>query len=297
MQREKRVWYRIAGHLMELTVPEESNVDRLFPSFKPFQCVPDENQITVCAIRLITEQLDFENDTLIILHEEFGLIGYWFCLKETTGQYIIDTQFLENGPTYRITSDKTFSKATVYMNPGDKNAVNILSSFTSIVFAQSAIMHKTLLIHASVIEKDGLGYAFLGKSGTGKSTHSSMWLQYIEGSTLLNDDNPAIRIESDGSVNVYGTPWSGKTHCYKNRKVALRALVRLEKAPTNNYVRKQGVEALLTLLPSCSSMPWNEKLYSEMCNIATEVVSNVRVGLLKCLPDKEAAIICYAESK
>ncbi len=51
---------------------------------------------------------------------------------------------------------------------------------------------------------------FLGESGTGKSTHSRMWLENIEGSTLLNDDAPAVRISADGTT-AYGTPWSGKT--------------------------------------------------------------------------------------
>jgi hypothetical protein len=162
-----------------------------------------------------------------------------------------------------------------------------------IAFAQTAVLHQTVLIHASVVEKDRKGYAFLGKSGTGKSTHSSLWQKYIEGVDLLNDDNPAVRIEEDGNVYVYGTPWSGKTPCYKNRRVLLKAFVRLEKASANHFTWKTGTNALITLLPSCTSMRWNPMLYNEMCNLLEVIIGKVKAGYLECLPDKDAVMLCY----
>ncbi|MDR2806405.1 MAG: phosphoenolpyruvate carboxykinase, partial [Dysgonamonadaceae bacterium] len=192
--------------------------------------------------------------------------------------------------------DKIFSTATAYVNGKDKFAGAILSSFLMIAFAQSSVLYQTILIHASVVEKDGKGYAFLGKSGTGKSTHSSLWLRYVEGVELLNDDNPAIRIE-EGNVYVYGTPWSGKTPCYKNRKAPLKALVRLEQAPVNRFTWKKGVDALITLLPSCSALRWNTLLYTAMCNGLENVIGKVRIGYLECLPDKKAAMLCYKKMK
>jgi hypothetical protein len=297
LQREQRVWYRIAGHQIALMLPDGVSADRLFPSFRPFRCESDGQQQAICSIRLLDQPVEDDREPYKMLHEEVGFIGNWFCLKETSQQYIIDIQFIENSAICRMTADKTFSNVTVYADPNVKYAVNLLSFLTSIAFAQAAVQHKTLLLHASVVEKDGQGYAFLGKSGTGKSTHSALWIKYIEGVSLLNDDNPAIRIEADGSVNIYGTPWSGKTPCYQNRKAALASLVRLEQAPVNRYVRKTGVEALITLIPSCSSLRWNELLYAAHCNLCAEVIDKVNVGFLQCLPDKEAALLCYAESK
>ncbi|MBO6066250.1 MAG: transposase, partial [Lachnospiraceae bacterium] len=87
--------------------------------------------------------------------------------------------------------------------------------------------HVHLLMHASVTMHAGKGYLFLGKSGTGKSTHSQLWINNIEGCELLNDDNPVLRVEDDGSVRVYGSPWSGKTPCYRNLDVPVGAIVDL----------------------------------------------------------------------
>ena len=60
----------------------------------------------------------------------------------------------------------------------------------------------------------------MGKSGTGKSTHSRLWLENVPGATLLNDDNPIVRLTLVGAI-VYGSPWSGKTPCYKNESAPL----------------------------------------------------------------------------
>ena len=83
-----------------------------------------------------------------------------------------------------------------------------------ITFALATACADTLLFHASVVSCHGKAYMFLGPSGTGKSTHSQLWIKHIEGSRLINDDNPVVRLQDDGRVMVYGSPWSGKTPCY-----------------------------------------------------------------------------------
>ena len=87
-------------------------------------------------------------------------------------------------------------------------------------------------VHGSCIVNSGKAYLFLGESGTGKSTHTRLWREYIKGSVLLNDDSPIISVEEDG-VFIYGSPWSGKTPCYKQEKYPLCACVRLSQAPYN----------------------------------------------------------------
>ena len=97
---------------------------------------------------------------------------------------------------------------------------------------------------------------FLGRSGTGKSTHSRLWLESIEGTELLNDDNPVIRV-TDGQAFIYGTPWSGKTPCYKNEVLPLKAVVRLSQAPHNKIERLSPLQSYASLMPACSCMRWD----------------------------------------
>jgi len=295
LKKEKSVLFGIAGHGVEVVLPDTFDWVRLLPAFQPFRCDSSMGNETICSIRITETPIDIEQDATTVRYDVYGLLGHWFCLMETDQNYIVEIQYVENGSHYRMITDKTFSTGTAYIDGKDANADVILSLFLMIIFGQSAVLHQTILIHASVVEKDGQGYVFLGKSGMGKSTHSQLWLRHIEGTELLNDDNPAIRLEKDGSVNIYGTPWSGKTPCYKNRKVRLKALVRLEQASANRFIWKEGVDALITLLPSCLSMRWNTFLYTEMCNLLETVIGKVKVGYLECLPDKEAALLCNYE--
>lgn len=293
--KEQQLYFCIAAHIVEVVLPAALDWKRFIPSFKTFKVDTAAEQKMICSVRVVDHAFHFEPDTAKLLYEVSGIFGHFFCLFETEHNYITNVQFVEDGVHYQMISDKSFTNSTVYIDLNDRCAGLIFSSFVMTAFAQSVVLHQTLLIHASVVEKEGYGYAFLGKSGTGKSTHSALWLRHIEGTTLLNDDNPAVRVEDDGSVNVYGTPWSGKTPCYKNRKAALKVLVRLEQADTNRFTWKEGVNALITFLPSCSSMRWNALLYNEMCNCLEKVVDRVRIACLACLPNKEAVQLCYEE--
>ena len=66
-----------------------------------------------------------------------------------------------------------------------------------------------LLFHGSVVAVDGQAYLFTAKSGTGKSTHTSLWRQVFGNrAVMVNDDKPFLGIQED-SVVVYGSPWNG----------------------------------------------------------------------------------------
>ena len=135
---------------------------------------------------------------------------------------------------------------------------------------------------------------FLGKSGTGKSTHSRLWIENIAGTVLLNDDNPVVRVHGD-DVTVYGTPWSGKTPCYRNENVPLKAFVRLSQAPYNRMERLPLLNSYASLLPSCSCMRWDRASTDALHSAVEKVVSKVGGWHLECLPDAEAALLCSSE--
>ena len=57
----------------------------------------------------------------------------------------------------------------------------------------------------------------------------------------------------DGTARVYGSPWSGKTPCYKNMEVPAGAVVRIRQAPYNKIERLSGIQAYASLMASASS--------------------------------------------
>ena len=122
-------------------------------------------------------------------------------------------------------SDPVFDNAAACQRPEDPYLGEVLSSMLRILYAQAALVRDAVSVHASCVSLEGRGYLFLGRSGTGKSTHARRWLEAFPGCHLLNDDNPVLRVE-DGTVTAYGTPWSGKTPCYRNEYAPVAGIVR-----------------------------------------------------------------------
>ena len=153
---------------------------------------------------------------------------------------------------------------------------------------------QTLLMHSSTVVKSGIGYLFLGISGTGKSTHSRLWMETLDGVTLLNDDNPVIRIADDGTARVHGTPWSGKTPCYLNHSVPIGGIVDLEQAKCNAIVRLSPSEAYAAILSSSSGLKSDGATADGMHDTLSALLAQVPCWHLRCLPDHAAAQLCHA---
>ncbi len=155
----------------------------------------------------------------------------------------------------------------------------------------------TLLLHASTVMHEGRAYLFLGKSGTGKSTHSQMWLKAFPEAELLNDDHPIVRTHDDGTITVYGSPWSGKTPCYRNLSAPLGSIIRIERALTNTLVPLSPLKYFASITTSCSGAQWSAKLMDDKVAAIERIVKGSKGFTMRCLPNVEAAECCYAGIK
>lgn len=155
------------------------------------------------------------------------------------------------------------------------------------------VVDEALAIHSSVIEHGGRAVLFLGESGTGKSTHTRLWREHIEGARLVNDDSPVVRMY-DGVATVFGSPWSGKTHCYRAVARPIAGIVRLSQGPRNEISRLRPLQAIGALLPSTSpAFAYDNTLQDRVCGVLSAILSQVPVWHLSCLPDREAAELSF----
>ena len=136
------------------------------------------------------------------------------------------------------------------------------------------------LMHTAVLEYEGNCYAFLGKSGTGKSTHTGLWLKNLPTARILNGDKPIISFK-DGEFTVYGTPWMGKERYGYNGKGKLKSLCFLEQAKVNeiSLIEKENVadRLFIQLL-----MPNDFSMVARSLELADILVQTVPAYLLKC---------------
>ncbi|HBC39384.1 MAG TPA: hypothetical protein DC016_10960, partial [Porphyromonadaceae bacterium] len=140
----------------------------------------------------------------------------------------------------------------------------------------------------SVTELNGKALVFLGKSGTGKSTHSRLWREFVPDCTLLNDDEPLIRVFEDEPVRVYGAPWSGSTACFRNASAEVAAFIHLYQSPENRLTRLRNVEALSSLYASAAMLRSDAGNKDRVLDVVAAVLQRVPVYRLDCRPDYEA---------
>ena len=159
-------------------------------------------------------------------------------------------------------------------------------------YSMLAAKAKATFVHSSVIVYKGRAVLFLGESGTGKSTHTRLWMENIENAHLLNDDSPVLAIEEKHPF-IYGSLWSGKTPCYYPYRFPLEAIVRLSQAKENRIRLLTVPEALGALQPSLPPALMQDDAFADrLIDIISDTIQCVPVFHLGCLPNADAARLC-----
>ena len=271
--------YLIAGHRIRIEGNEAwMNAVTSLEGFKPFEVEVEGEPLAIFTLTdepapAPTEvQYESEVDQIV---DRFGRYenGYLFVMNPPVGGTL--SLWKENVSN------------VVYFN--GQLMPRLVRFALWIAYGLVTMPHQTVAIHTSVIEYKGRTVLFLGESGTGKSTHTRLWRENIEGAVLLNDDSPMLRI-IDGKPWMFGSPWSGKTPCYKQESYPLAACVRLSQAPYNKIQRLSIPQAYAALHPSCPpDFAYDDALYDYISETIGEVLAQVPLYHLACLPDADAA--------
>lgn len=279
--------YRVAGHKFAVDMPDHDIAWNEMHPYEPFVCEDaDDCLFTVVLMDAMPAVVGKQRVTVSCEGPDMPRIE----LYEWNGEWLMELAPLMDAPVRAfLLTDKAFKQARFRILGCWNFSV---STVLMLMFAFTTARKNTLLMHASVTMKDGKGYLFLGKSGTGKSTHSRLWINNIEGCSLLNDDNPVLRVMDNGEVRVFGTPWSGKTPCYRNEDVPVGAIVSLRQAKKNAIRPQSLVEAYASMYSSFSGYRFIKEMADGLHATNEKVVSTVPCYALDCLPDAEAAWLC-----
>lgn len=158
--------------------------------------------------------------------------------------------------------------------------------------AELLVQEGVLLMHGAVVAVDGQAYLFTAKSGTGKTTHTRLWLrQFGTRAVIVNGDKPLIHITREGAT-VYGTPWDGKEHLSRNIACPLRAVCILTRSETNHIERIAPREAL-TMLCQQSYRPAQPAALRKTLALVDSLSRSVPLYKLGCNMEPEAALVAY----
>ena len=270
-------YYKVAGHRFSVTGEAES-----FANYEPFGCDGGE---TLFALRIGRgEAPSFSEE---FRQEEGG--EEIVCGMTADGESVFEFHWQNENAGWLVSSEDYREGRLILTGKHKKFAID---NALMVMYALATADKQTALFHAAVVSCGGRGYMFLGPSGTGKSTHARLWLNHIEGTELVNDDNPVVR---DGVV--YGSPWSGKTPCYRNVSYPLGGIVVLSQAPYNKIRRLKGIEAYVALMSSISGKRWDSKIADGLHETENALAQQIPVWHLECLPDEAAAKLCSEPMK
>lgn len=285
--------YRIADFLLRTEGPHSDIAACGLRGFKPFEVETDQGAEPTMLLRMGIDVNDTTHPATKLIHD------FDFEQNYAHGELAR----YENGYRFSMTREgRTFLLVKEDgSNVVDSNLGLCEVADPSLVRFGIWIMFGIIMaplggiaIHSSVIVKEDGAVLCLGESGTGKSTHTRLWRENIEGARLLNDDSPIIRV-IDGKSIAYGSPWSGKTHCYVNKCVPIRALMRLSQAPHNKIYRLPALSAIGAILPSCPpAFAYDSRLQDAVCDTVSDVISCTPVYHLECLPNAAAAELSYS---
>lgn len=163
--------------------------------------------------------------------------------------------------------------------------------WTSEAFYNELLRYDGIVLHSSCVEKDGYAYLFSAKSGTGKSTHTHLWLKNIPNTRIINDDKPAL-IYDGGKWYACGTPFSGKTDENTDVRVPVRAVTFLRRGESNTVTRIKASDAA-TLFLSQTINPGTRELSEKMLDNLDRLLKDIPVFALECNMSDEAAYVSY----
>lgn len=168
--------------------------------------------------------------------------------------------------------------------------------WTGSEFYEKLLDFDGFMLHSSAVVLDGEAYLFSAQSGTGKSTHTGLWLEkFGERAKILNDDKPAIRL-IDGKVYACGTPWSGKSDLSVNECVPLRGICFLERSE-ENHIKKISIKEAISLILEQTLKMNNVQNLDKLLGCMEKVLKNISIYKMGCNISEDAVNTSYNAMK
>lgn len=149
--------------------------------------------------------------------------------------------------------------------------------------------YDALVFHGSAVAAEGKAFLFTAKSGTGKTTHTNLWLKNFPGSYIVNGDKPVLRA-AEGTVYVCGTPWMGKEAQGCSEMVPLAGICFLNRGEKNE-IKPVSFSEVMPRFVGQSFRPHDSASLLKTLKLIEKIGQSVPLYELNCNMDDEAAFV------
>ena len=160
--------------------------------------------------------------------------------------------------------------------------------------AERLPLYNRCIFHGAVIEYNNKGYIFTAPSGTGKTTHISLWKKYLgnENVNIVNGDKPILHIR-ENAVTAYATPYAGKEGYQNHSFVDIKAICFIKQAKENKIYRLKSSECLADIMAQIYR-PYNSGALVKTLELLDLLMRGIPVYRLEC-DMSEDAVKCSFE--
>ena len=113
---------------------------------------------------------------------------------------------------------------------------------------------------------------------------------------MINGDKPLVRLEKDGSLTAFGTPWNGKECWGCNASAKLAAVCFIERGEVNSIERVPEEEAIDRLIHQLYLRGSRQSVMQQLM-LMDGLVKGVPFYRLYCNISREAAQLSYHTMK
>jgi len=260
------------------------------PAYQGFQGrAPSGVRLAELRVRLHSDGLP----SLEGLATVFRASDSWTLLSDGVDYWISFDPPTFDAPLWVARFDRQVSEVAVHCGEafvekrpgGDVVCSPLRYPLDQILLVYALAARRGLAVHAAGAVLDGRGYAFLGRSGAGKSSLSRRLVSRGFG-TMLSDDRLVFR-EIDGRFRVFGTPWPGDAGVARNADASLDGLLFLHHGE-ENLIRPLDSQQALHQLLAVSSLLWYDRtVLPDMLDFCADLTARTPAYELHFRPDDE----------
>ena len=212
-----------------------------------------------------------------------------------------DNEYIFMMNTYQYVKEchlsKDGTKCILYHNelkPADyKTAQEEVFHTIRLIFLYTAAQHDMFVIHsASILYKDKT-WLFSASSGTGKSTHASLWKNLYH-TPCINGDLNLLAI-TETNVEVRGIPWCGTSGISDNKTYPLGGIILLQQYWEDKIQPLTQAEKILYTIQRFISPTWTKEMVQKNLNAACFISKHAMITKLLCTKESSSAQLIHAE--
>ena len=192
----------------------------------------------------------------------------------------------ENGVDIVATATPEGVEAELAEEP-NVSALNAEKSCLFRCIAERSPYFGSFLFHCAAISYEGEGYLFGALSGTGKSTHISLWRHYLGDKVeIVNGDKPLLRMTGE-EPEICSTPWAGKEGWQNHSIVPLRGICLLRRGEENRIERVEPKECMRLIMQQVY-LPRDRQALFLTLGLLDQILQKTPIYLLDCDISEEA---------